>query len=72
MHGNPSHTGLDDLLREYEKALRDRMIVYHYAHAADAATLEAAGLRVARAGGAQNLAEPWAGMRACARAWATP
>jgi phosphoribosyl 1,2-cyclic phosphodiesterase len=70
--GNPSHTGLDDLVREYDDGMRSRMIVYHYARAEDAAVLEAAGLRVARAGQAVTLAPPWAGMRACARAWSMP
>ena len=70
VHGNPSHTGLDDLLREYPPALRERMIVYHYARAEDAAILQAAGLRVAHAGDGVPLSAPWPGMRACARAWA--
>jgi len=69
LQGNPSHTGLDDLLREYDEGLRARMILYHYARADDAPLLQASGLRVARAGDGQPLAAPWAGMRACARAW---
>jgi hypothetical protein len=70
LHGNPSHTGLEDLIREYDADMRARMMIYHYARAEDAVTLEQAGLRVARAGDAVGLAAPWEGMRACARAWA--
>jgi phosphoribosyl 1,2-cyclic phosphodiesterase len=70
LHGNPSHTGLEDLIREYDADMRARMMIYHYARAEDAVTLEQAGLRVARAGDAVTLAAPWDGMRACARAWA--
>jgi phosphoribosyl 1,2-cyclic phosphodiesterase len=69
VHGNPSHTGLEDLIREYDAPMRDRMTIYHYARAEDAVTLEQAGLRVARAGDGVALRVPWDGMRACARAW---
>jgi len=48
--GNPSHTGLDDLAREYPPALRARLLLYHYGSAADGEALAAAGYRVARAG----------------------
>jgi len=56
--GNPSHTGLDDLAREYPNELRERMILYHYASEADAAELAAHGYRVARRGDAVALAPP--------------
>lgn len=69
LQGNPSHTGLADLMREYAAPMRARMIVYHYARHEDAVTLEQAGLKVARAGDVIDLAAPWPGMRACARAW---
>jgi ribonuclease BN (tRNA processing enzyme) len=46
--GNPSHTGLDDLLREYSAAERARMVLYHYGSVDEAALLQAAGLRIAR------------------------
>lgn len=69
LHGNPSHTGLDDLLREYADSMRERMLLYHYARAEDAEHLRAAGLRVAVPGFRADLAAPWSGMRACARAW---
>ncbi|WP_374011834.1 MBL fold metallo-hydrolase [Pseudoxanthomonas koreensis] len=63
LHGNPSHTGLDDLEREYSQALRQRMLLYHYASQADAAALAARGYAVARPGEVHALAEPTA-MRA--------
>ncbi|MDZ4812685.1 MAG: MBL fold metallo-hydrolase [Pseudomonadota bacterium] len=72
LQGNPSHTGLDDLIREYDVSMRARMILYHYACVEDAVTLEQAGLRVARADDAIELSAPWDGMRACERAWRTP
>ena len=33
LHGNPSHTGVDDLEREYSIELQARMMLYHYASA---------------------------------------
>ena len=58
LNGNPSHTGVDDLEREYPQALRDRLVLYHYASEADAAELSHRGYRVARAGEAIALAPP--------------
>jgi ribonuclease BN (tRNA processing enzyme) len=58
LHGNPSHTGLADLEREYPPAMRARMIVYHYGSVAEAQALRAAGLRVAEPGVAVPLSEP--------------
>ena len=58
LHGNPSHTGLADLLREYNDDLRRQMIVYHYASLADGAELAKAGLRVARPGDCLSLPSP--------------
>jgi ribonuclease BN (tRNA processing enzyme) len=46
--GNPSHTGLDDLEREYRPGLRERMVVYHYGSAADGAAIGQRGYRIAR------------------------
>jgi phosphoribosyl 1,2-cyclic phosphodiesterase len=46
--GNPSHTGSDDLEREYTKEQRSRLLLYHYASAADGAALVARGYRVAQ------------------------
>jgi glyoxylase-like metal-dependent hydrolase (beta-lactamase superfamily II) len=56
--GNPSHTGLPDLLREYPEALRRQMTVYHYASPADGDQLAAAGLDVARPGEVRELNAP--------------
>lgn len=44
--GNPSHTGVDDLDREYDEALRRRLMLYHYASPADGEALAARGYRV--------------------------
>lgn len=48
--GNPSHTGLDDLAREYPDAVRERLVLYHYGSEEEACAMEAAGYRVARPG----------------------
>ena len=58
LHGNPSHTGLADLLREYNDELRRQMIVYHYASLEDGNELRQAGLRVARPGDRFSLPSP--------------
>lgn len=60
LHGNPSHSGADDLQREYSPELLARLRVYHYASAADAAALTARGFAVAEAGRSYALAEPTA------------
>ena len=48
--GNPSHTGVDDLAREYPPELRARLLLYHYGSAADGAALAARGYRVGQPG----------------------
>ena len=58
LHGNPSHSGVDDLEREYPRPLLARCLLYHYASASDADVLAARGYRVARPGGLVALAEP--------------
>lgn len=50
LHGNPSHSGVDDLEREYPQALRSRLLLYHYNSPADALAMAARGFRVATAG----------------------
>ena len=50
LRSNPSHTGADDLVREYGVHLRSRMWVYHQHDAAEAYAIEALGFRVLRAG----------------------
>lgn len=58
VHGNPSHTGLDDLQREYAPALRERLLLYHYATPQDADQLRASGLRVVVPGEVVPLPHP--------------
>lgn len=58
LQGNPSHTGIDDIEREYDAAVRARLLLYHYGSAADGAALAARGYRVAGAGQRIALAAP--------------
>jgi ribonuclease BN (tRNA processing enzyme) len=58
LHGNPSHSGIDDLEREYPADLLSRCMLYHYASRADGETLRGRGHRVARAGDVVPLADP--------------
>ncbi len=58
LHGNPSHTGIDDIEREYEASLRERLLLYHYGSVADGAALAARGYRIAAAGQRIPLAPP--------------
>ncbi|UXI69628.1 MBL fold metallo-hydrolase [Tahibacter amnicola] len=46
--GNPSHTGVDDIEREYDADLRSRLVLYHYGSQSDGAALAARGYRIAR------------------------
>ncbi|MGH8060769.1 MAG: MBL fold metallo-hydrolase [Pseudoxanthomonas sp.] len=57
LHGNPSHSGIDDLEREYPAALLQRCILYHYASAEDGRALAARGYRVALPGEVVALQE---------------
>ncbi|MDR2873094.1 MAG: MBL fold metallo-hydrolase [Xanthomonadaceae bacterium] len=56
--GNPSHTGMTDLEREYSLELRQRMLLYHYANHEDGDRLAACGYRVARPNQTFALAAP--------------
>lgn len=58
LRGNPSHTGLDDLEREYPAELRARMVLYHFGSAQDAAQIAGRGHRVASAGQVLPLPDP--------------
>jgi glyoxylase-like metal-dependent hydrolase (beta-lactamase superfamily II) len=58
LHGNPSHTGLADIEREYAPELRARFVLYHYASEADAAVMRGSGYRVAATGECFDLAPP--------------
>lgn len=55
LHANPSHTGLDDLAREYQPDLCKRLVLYHYASAEHGQQLAAAGYRVATPGSGYPL-----------------
>lgn len=57
LHGNPSHSGIEDLAREYAPALLARCILYHYA-SGEAAALRALGHRLADPGQRIALADP--------------
>lgn len=56
--GNPSHTGVDDIEREYPETLRRQMMLYHYGSAADGTALAARGYRIATSGERIALASP--------------
>ena len=56
--GNPSHSGVDDLDREYPAELRARLLVYHYNSEADAAAIAARGYRIALRDARYALAAP--------------
>jgi ribonuclease BN (tRNA processing enzyme) len=45
--GNPSHSGVDDLVREYPQALRAQLLLYHYGSAREAVAMRERGFRVA-------------------------
>ncbi len=57
LHGNPSHSGILDLEREYAPELLLRCVLYHYASAEDGAVLESRGYAIARPGQLLQLAE---------------
>jgi phosphoribosyl 1,2-cyclic phosphodiesterase len=63
LHGNPSHTGLDDLDREYAADARARFVLYHYGSVKDGAALAAGGYRVAKAEDILALPEPSSAVR---------
>jgi ribonuclease BN (tRNA processing enzyme) len=52
---NPSHTGIDDLAREYLPALRQRMYLYHQHDAIEAQRIADQGWRVLAPGAKINL-----------------
>lgn len=58
LRGNPSHSGVDDLEREYPAQLSRRLVLYHYANQAEAAAMTQAGWRVAGQGEAFALPAP--------------
>ena len=58
LEGNPSHSGIDDLEREYPPALLQSCLLYHYASAADGEALRARGHRVGAPGEMVALRAP--------------
>ncbi|MDI9239350.1 MBL fold metallo-hydrolase [Lysobacter sp. LF1] len=60
LEGNPSHSGIDDLEREYPPALLDRCLLYHYGNREEGEILAARGYRVAHPGQVVALREPTA------------
>ena len=56
--GNPSHTGVDDLEREYPDEVRARMALYHYGSFEEGETLVSRGYRIARPGERLPLPAP--------------
>ena len=58
LHGNPSHTGLADLQREYSAALQQQLCLYHYATIEDADKMREQGFTVAAQMQNFELAEP--------------
>ncbi|MBX3693294.1 MBL fold metallo-hydrolase [Dokdonella sp.] len=56
--GNPSHTGIADIEREYAEELRARLVLYHYGSAEEGQALARLGYRVASQGSRFELATP--------------
>ncbi len=56
--GNPSHTGIDDIEREYSRSLQQQCVLYHYGSRADGVALNARGFLVAGTDERLALAEP--------------
>ncbi len=63
VQGNPSHSGIDDLEREYSPELRGRLILYHYGSLAEADILREKGYRVATRGEVIALSPPHESVR---------
>jgi len=69
-HPNPSHTGLADLLRDYEPELRACMLLYHYPNDVAAARFRDAGFAVVSVGERYRLSAPNAdALRSTWSAW---
>jgi ribonuclease BN (tRNA processing enzyme) len=58
LFGNPSHSGIEDLEREYSAALLKRCVLYHYESSANASALAARGYRVASFGEQLEIPTP--------------
>ena len=62
LHGNPSHTGLADVQREYSAPLQKQLCLYHYASTDDADVMRAQGFVVAEQLQRFSIAEPSPGL----------
>jgi len=60
LHGNPSHSGIEDLEREYPTALLERCMLYHYGNREEGEILAARGYSVAHPGQVVALKHPTA------------
>ncbi len=58
LRGNPSHSGIDDLEREYPRELLARCLLYHYASAEEGDALAQRGHRIGRPGDLLALRPP--------------
>jgi ribonuclease BN (tRNA processing enzyme) len=58
--GNPSHSGIEDLEREYSPALLARLLLYHYESEATGLALTQRGYRIAKPGEVIALRDPHA------------
>lgn len=67
--GNPSHTGIEDLMRAYDEATRARIVVYHFRNESERPQFVARGLAVAREGERTALPDPVPAFEAAGRAW---
>lgn len=56
--GNPSHSGVDDLRREYRQEVLQRMWLYHYGGHEERELMESAGFRVVCPGQTVALQDP--------------
>lgn len=50
LHGNPSHSGIDDIEREYSDDVRARLVLYHYGSTEEGDEMQRRGYRIAHAG----------------------
>lgn len=58
IHSNPSHSGIDDIKREYSyHGFMDRLVLYHLASEADAQLAESKGWSVARPGSRYQISQ---------------
>ncbi len=55
LEGNPSHSSAEELLREYNRGVLQRLYAYHYHSAQQALAIEALGIRLARRGAVMDL-----------------